>query len=157
MRRQDLAAAENRSKAQAIKARLREAQAPKELFPEKTSVSHRRSGAFDAADETADLFSSKMHVPFMDGGSDERSRTGESLASRIAKGHSDNDISFSICGAAKAFPVVTPTFNIKGAASGTRVKELFPSKFGDNSGKELFSETLEGRGGRRQKAQDLFS
>jgi hypothetical protein len=156
MRRQDLAAAENRSKAQAIKARLRESQAPKELFPEKTNVSHRRSGVFDAADETADLFSSKMHVPFMDGGSDERSKAEGSLASRITNGRPDNDIGFSIRGAAKVFPAVTPTFSIKGAASGTRVKELFPSKFGDNSGKELFSETLEGRGGRRQKAQDLF-
>lgn len=156
MRRQDATAAENRLKAQAIKARLREAQAPKELFPEKASISHRRSGAFDAADETADLFANKMPVPFMDGSSDERSKTGESLTSRITKRGLDNDIGFSIRGTAKVFTPTTPTFSIKGAASGTRVKELFPSKFGNNSGKELFSDTLEGRGGRRQKAEDLF-
>jgi len=38
---------------------------------------------------------------------------------------------------------------------GPTVKELFPEKFG-NTGKELFAEKLEGRGRRRQKAEDLF-
>lgn len=151
MRRQDAVAAENRSKAQAIKARLRDAQVTKELFPEKASVSHHRSGAFDAADETADLFANRMPVPFTDGSSDVRPRG--SLASRITRNESENDIGFSIRGAAKAFPANTQTFSIKGAA---RVKELFPSTFGENAGKELFSETLEGRGRRRQKAEDLF-
>lgn len=42
---------------------------------------------------------------------------------------------------------------IKG--TGPTVKELFPDKFG-NSGKELFAEKLEGRGRRRQKAEDMF-
>jgi len=36
------------------------------------------------------------------------------------------------------------------------VKELFPDKFSGNTGKELFAEKLEGRGRRRQKAEDLF-
>ncbi|KAF8848743.1 hypothetical protein BDZ45DRAFT_753492 [Acephala macrosclerotiorum] len=155
MRRQDAAARENRQKAQSIKARLREAQNTKELFPQKTSISHRRSGAFDAADETADLFANRMPVPFTDGSSDSRPKKGVSLASRITRRDSDNDIGFSIRGAAKALPV--QGFSIKGAASGgARVKELFPSTFGDNAGKELFSEALEGRGRRRQKAEDLF-
>ena len=43
---------------------------------------------------------------------------------------------------------------IKG--TGTTAKELFPDKFGGNMGKELFAEKLEGRGRRRQKAEDLF-
>lgn len=42
---------------------------------------------------------------------------------------------------------------IKG--TGPTVKELFPEKFG-NSGKELFAEKIEGRGRRRQKAEDSF-
>ncbi|KKA28586.1 hypothetical protein TD95_004726 [Thielaviopsis punctulata] len=44
--------------------------------------------------------------------------------------------------------------SIKGAASKPQPKELFPSKFSQNSGKELFSEKLEGRGKPRQKAVD---
>lgn len=42
---------------------------------------------------------------------------------------------------------------IKG--TGPTVKELFPEKFG-NANKELFAEKLEGRGRRRQKAEDSF-
>lgn len=73
-RRQDVAVAANREKAQFMKARLREATAAKELFP----TSSKRSGAFDAADETADLFANRMPVPFMDGEADR-----PTLASRI--------------------------------------------------------------------------
>lgn len=46
-------------------------------------------------------------------------------------------------------------FVLKGAST-ARVKELFPDKFGDNAGKELFADRLEGRGKPRQKAEDLF-
>lgn len=61
----------------------------------------------------------------------------------------------------------TSGFNIRGIAAkrttdqgitikGTgTVRELFPEKFG-NAGKELFAEKLEGRGRRRQRAEDLF-
>lgn len=137
-----------------IKARLKEARSAKELFPQKIT-SHRRSGAFDAADETvADLFANKMPVPFMDGSGDAPVET-PSLASRITGRSSGNDSpGFSIRGTAKVPPA--SVFNIKGAASGPRVKELFPSTLGDNAGKELFSERLNGRGARRQKASDLF-
>jgi hypothetical protein len=45
---------------------------------------------------------------------------------------------------------------IKGAAANTTATELFPSKFGSNVGKELFADKLEGRGRRRQKAEDMF-
>lgn len=45
--------------------------------------------------------------------------------------------------------------SIKGSAN---KKELFPDKLGGNlnSGKELFADRLEGRGRRRQKAEDLY-
>lgn len=144
-RREDDAASANRLKAQAIKAQLRNAGTTKELFPQKTGASHRRSDAFDAADETADLFANRMPVPFVDGSNDKRSRGSDSNAQ-----------GFSIRGAAKASSSISQGFSIKGAASTPRVKELFPSTLGDNSGKELFSGRLEGRGRRRQKAEDLF-
>jgi hypothetical protein len=139
-RRDEIRVAENRQKAHLIKAHLRDASIAKELFPEKTKTTH-GSNAFDSADQTADLFAHKMAVPFMDGSSEENPRNGGG---------------FSIRGTAKAPPAQPQTFSIKGAAMAPRVKELFPSKFGDNAGKELFSERLEGRGGRRQKAEDLF-
>lgn len=154
-RRQDTSAAANRLKAQMIKARLKEAGSAKELFPQKIA-SHRRSGAFDAADETvADLFANKMPVPFLDGSADGGPRETSSLASRITAGSSGNESSgFSIRGTAKVLPA--SGFSIKGAASTPRVKELFPAALGENAGKELFSERLSGRGARRQKASDLF-
>jgi hypothetical protein len=153
--RQDTAAAANRLKAQMIKARMKETSSTKELFPEKTA-SHRRSGAFDAADETvADLFANKMPVPFMDGSADDGPSEISTLASRFTSKSIGNETSgFSIRGTAKVLPA--SVFSIKGAASTPRVKELFPSSLGDNSGKELFSDGLSGRGARRQKASDLF-
>ncbi|CZT52528.1 uncharacterized protein RSE6_13875 [Rhynchosporium secalis] len=152
-RRQQQAAVSNRLAAQALKtAKLLDPDAPKELFPSKSSPSHRRSHAFDAADpadDAADLFS-RIPIPLTDGSTDSRSRGG-SLASRIT-GKGSKSSGFSIRGTAMVPP--SQVFNIKGAA---RVKELFPATLGDNSGKELFSGRLEGRGGRRQKAEDLFS
>jgi len=136
--RRDNAAAANRAKALAIKERLRE-DSTKELFPHKLGVSHHRSLAFDAADATADLFAKQMPVPFVDGSADGSSRRKSDVER------------FNIRGAAKAG--VTYDFSIKGGAAS--VKELFPSHSG-NAGKELFSERLEGRGNRRQKAGDLF-
>jgi hypothetical protein len=153
-RRQDTAASANRLQAQMIKARLKEANTEKELFPQKATSNHRRSAAFDAADDTADLFN-RMPVPFVDGNGDGGPRETSSLASRITSRRSGNDPSgFSIRGAAKILP--PSVLSIKGAASKPRVKELFPATLGDNAGKELFSERMEGRGGRRQKAEDLF-
>lgn len=134
----DNAAAANRAKALAIKERLKE-EGTKELFPHKLGVSHHRSLAFDAADATADLFAKQMPVPFVDG-ADGDSRSGSGAG-------------FSIRGAAKAG--VSYDFSIKGGAAS--VKELFPTRGADsNAGKELFGERLQGRGGRRQKAGDLF-
>jgi hypothetical protein len=135
------AASDNRLKAQLIKASLRVTSSTKELFPQKDQ----RSGVFDATDETADLFANKMPVPFLDGSSDR-------LSSKPSTDKWDTITGFSIRGASKA--PATQGFSIKGAASGGQVKELFPAHFGDNAGKELFG--LEGRGRRRQKAEDLF-
>jgi len=139
--RRNNAAAANRSKAQAIKAQIVEA-GTKELFPHKVGVSHHRSLAFDAADATADLFATQMSVPLMDGSADERPRRSSSRSD--AGG-------FNIRGTAKA--AAKYDFAIKGVAR-TSAKELFPSRSG-NTGKELFA-ALEGRGGRRERAEDLF-
>jgi hypothetical protein len=134
------AASDNRLRAQRIKADMR-ASAPKELFPQKDQ----RSGVFDAADETADLFANTMPVPFVDGSADRQTSTQPNSKWDIITG-------YNIRGASKA--PTSQGFSIKGAASGGQVKELFPAHFGDNAGKELFG--IEGRGRRRQKAEDLF-
>ncbi|KAM3068772.1 hypothetical protein ACMFMG_010943 [Clarireedia jacksonii] len=169
-RRRDGAAAENRQSAQTIKTRLREERSTKELFPHKLGTVHHRSNALDATDETADLFAHKMHVPFSDGSSDARSSSNKSLASRItgsslASRMTSGSVSppksqgFNIRGAAKTAPApAAQGFSIKGMASdGPAVKELFPARVGGgNAGKELFAGKLEGRGSRRQKAEDLF-
>ncbi|KAG0646801.1 Nuclear cap-binding subunit 3 [Hyphodiscus hymeniophilus] len=147
-RKRDMAASANRQKAQMIKAQLRDSTTSKELFPNKTT--HRRSSAFDAADATADLFARKMPVPFMDGANDQLPYAGLPLASRISSKSNIDTGRLNIRGAAKA--IATHDFAIKGAADGG-VKELFPA--GGNAGKELFT-NLEGRGRRRNKAEDLF-
>lgn len=163
--RVDLSGTANRLQAQMIKARLKEASMePKELFPQKYTINHRRSDAFDATDAAADLFASRMPVPFVDGSSDIPPRKKD-LMSRITKPTSDNHgvlgsskdhNGFSIRGtAAQQQP---SGFSIKGMALSPdpSVKELFPHKAGLNAGKELFSEKLEGRSGRRQRAEDMF-
>lgn len=150
--RRDSAAAANRLKAQMIKARLQEASSTKELFPHKLGITHRRSDAFDAADATADLFSKQMPVPFTDGSAEKRSRKpGLSLAERIVNSQNPDYGRLNIKGGANT--AATSDFSIKGAAQSTGVKELFPR---NNAGKELFEARLEGRGLRRQKAEDLF-
>lgn len=133
----------------------------KDLFPNKNvSASHRRTDAFDAADETADLFAHKLAVPFLDGAmgdediADSHSvpdnkRSRRPMTSTKAQGHS-SDVGLSIRGTS------TMGYSIKGGAShkGT-VQDLFPSKM--NAGKELFAEKLVGRGGPRIRAEDLFN
>jgi hypothetical protein len=153
----------NMSKARNLKAQLRDSQQPnvKELFPQK--MSHRRSAAFDAADETADLFANKMPVPFFDGSGDSAAEdrplesriTSNRLEDRISTTRADPSEGFSIRGAAQQNKA--QGFAIKGTASARSAKELFPDRLGaGNAGKELFSERLEGRSGRRRKAEDLF-
>ena len=139
----------------------------RELFPQKASTSlHRRSAAFDAADETADLFAGRMAVPFTDGMT-ERSRKPKKLIDRVGRLSESDQIphsiendeigEFNIRGAAKQ---QTQGFSIRGAAasqSKITAKELFPDRFDSNSGKELFSGKLQGRGGGRRRAEDMFS
>ncbi|CAI7594547.1 unnamed protein product [Penicillium pancosmium] len=107
----------------------------KELFPTKSS-NHRRSDAFDAADETPDLLGRRITVP---------SNRNVELFPSSAK----EDQGFAMRGGQQGM-------SIKGR--GASVRELFPDKYNNNSnaGKELFTEPLEGRGGRRRKAEDMF-
>ena len=165
---------------------------PKELFPNKKTVAslkkellplksgtsvHRRSDAFDAADETAELFATGMPVPFVDGTSDSPSISERSLADGVIytkdfisgrlkrTGSNPNtclknpsrDGEFSIRGASRQLGY---GFSILGRARGgltnDTAEELFPRKTVGNAGKELFAEKVEGRGGRRNKAADMF-
>ncbi|PYI00958.1 hypothetical protein BO78DRAFT_411840 [Aspergillus sclerotiicarbonarius CBS 121057] len=129
----------------------------KELFPQKVS-NHRRSDAIDVADEAADLFSRRISVPLVDGAQDQPSarrnrdielfpETAQRSGLNI-RGAAGQDQGMSIRGAANGL-------SIKGR--GASVRELFPSKYGSNSGKELFSDKIEGRGGPRRRAEDMFS
>ncbi|EKV05338.1 Nucleotide-binding, alpha-beta plait [Penicillium digitatum] len=119
----------------------------KEVHPSKAS-NHRRSDAFDAS------------IP----GTSEHRRN-----SKIELFPESTNNGARIRGAATA--TEDQGFAIRGGSSngmsikgrGASVRELFPSKYdGDtsnnaNAGKELFSDTLEGRGGRRRRAEDMFS
>lgn len=132
---------DNRRKAQILKASL-QSQRPsvtKELFPHRAT--HRRSDAFDAADETADLFANRMQVPFTDGSNDLPSPK---------RGNGG----FSIRGSAARQQVsLSGGFAIKGAAKANTAKELFPNR---NAGKELLSGKFDGRGSQRRKAEDMI-
>lgn len=136
---------DNRRKAQVLKASLQhslQSQRPpviKELFPERSK--HRRPGAFDAAaKETADLFS-RMSVPFNDGSNDDRlvrlGKDGISIKGSAARQQ------ISLSGA----------IGFKGAAKANAAKELFPTR---NSGKELLSEKIYGRGSQRRRAEEVY-
>lgn len=149
-RKRDMAAAANRQKAQLLKAKMRDEERSKELFPDKVESPsrHRRSDAFDAANGGGDLFSDRI-----------TSATGgvsKPLASRVTSRNPtmNGASSFSIRGAAK--PSQAQSFSIKGAASGN-AKELFPDTMdrGGNAGKELFGRE-DGRNRKRQTAGDLF-
>ncbi|KAJ2901321.1 hypothetical protein MKZ38_001988 [Zalerion maritima] len=61
----------------------------------------------------------------------------------------------SIKGISKRQPENDAGISIKGRAAKS-AKELFPDRFGENTGKELFADRLEGRGRPRRKAEDLF-
>lgn len=158
----------NRRKAQMIKARLRDSATttPLELFPQKAGANRKRTDLFDVADSTADLFADKMRIPAMDN-TDDSSTKKRDLMSRITKvgdpvptGGRENATSgqsvFKIRGTASQ--PRSEGFSIKGlAASRQGAKELFLTKPAANAGKELFADRLDGRGGRRQKAAEMFS
>jgi hypothetical protein len=102
----------------------------------------------DVADEASTLLDRSLGFPLSKG--DEAA--SPSRPSKDAPPVEDG--SFNIRGVAKQRGS-GGGFAIKGAAS-ANVRELFPDKFDDNAGKELFAEKLEGRGRRRQRAEDLF-
>ena len=137
----------------------------KELFPQRGNSTnhHRRSDAFDAADETADLLATGLAVPIGDRSTERlsiRSRTtsyGRLKASdpeSVPKPKGDDDGGISILGASNQ---QSPDFSIRGGATAVgTIRELFPGKTVGNGGKELFSEKLLGRNGRRNRASDMF-
>ncbi|KAL8929631.1 MAG: hypothetical protein Q9172_000427 [Xanthocarpia lactea] len=135
----------------------------KELFPAKTGSSHhRRSDAFDAADETADLFATGMAISDRGGKaaavdlSFGRLRNSDPVPQYEPRDTVDEHGGISIRGASK---YQESGVSIRGAAGGSlglgTKGELFPSKMG-NVGKELFAEKLHGRGLQRRKAEDMF-
>ena len=145
--------------------RMLAADSKQELFPHKANtIMHRRSDAFDAADETADLFANGLSIPF----TDNPKRGAKGLASRITTPAEstygrlkssdpepqvdEDDGGLTIRGASRH----DLGFSIRGGAAAGTIKELFPSKAVSNAGKELFAERLVGRGGRRKKAEDMF-
>ena len=144
----------------------------KELFPNKSiTISHRRSDAFDAADETADLFASRLSVPFAERENSSNASKKTTTAPTSSFGRLRNsdlepdpealqnleDGGISIRGVSKN---QAQGFSIRGAADGNArnglAKELFPGKALGNAGKELFVEKIHGRGGRRNRAEDMF-
>ena len=131
----------------------------KELFPAKVNTSHhRRSDAFDAADETADLF--ERRLGFANSTSDPRTihvatssygRLNTNSSGDAMIPESPTDSGLSIRGASKQ---QDHGISIRGVAGdGPRIGTV---KAGGNAGKELFAEKLQGRGGRRNKAEDMF-
>lgn len=120
----------------------------RELFPHKTDRSnHRRTDAFDAAaDAAAEDFDRKMKVPFTDG-------------SRELFPDTVSDGGINIRGGAGLSIKGGAGISVKGRGA-KEIKELFPASYDEsrkkNEGKELFSDVLEGRGGRRRRAEDLF-
>ncbi|KAL2266320.1 hypothetical protein VTJ83DRAFT_5672 [Remersonia thermophila] len=141
------AALRSREKGRSIKERLSRDNPTKELFPDKVKPSGKA---------TKELFPEKVGAApggkaVMDQIHETKALTSTaSLADRITAPSSASGI--NIRGAASRRG---PDQGIAIKGTAPTVRELFPEKFG-NAGKELFAEKLEGRGRRRQKAEDLF-
>ncbi|KAK4103825.1 hypothetical protein N658DRAFT_493290 [Parathielavia hyrcaniae] len=137
------AAMRSREKGRSIKERLsrgntakelfpsKDSNKPKELFPTKVSSSAGGKAQMDQVDDTTILASASLADRITAPGTG-----GFSIRGMAGKRASDQGIA------------------IKG--TGPTVRELFPEKFANNAGKELFAEKLVGRGRRRQRAEDLF-
>ncbi|KAI4096553.1 MAG: hypothetical protein LQ344_001061 [Seirophora lacunosa] len=133
----------------------------KELFPSKArNAHHRRSDAFDAADETADLFATGLAFSERILSARDTVKVEKLSFGRLCSSDSElqydphgkpDDTGISIRGASTDHDIGV---SIRGAAQGT-IRELFPQKAG-NSGKELFAERLRDRISRRNNAEDLF-
>jgi hypothetical protein len=115
---------------------------------------HRRKGAMDASgsDSAAGYFAGASSTP------PPPSAGERSLAERITGRPSTASVDGSgvrVRGAAGDADDIG--FALRNAGRGPTVRELFPLKAGGNVGKELFGEAIKGRGGRRRKAEDMFS
>ncbi|KAI1150886.1 hypothetical protein F4825DRAFT_386606 [Nemania diffusa] len=165
--RSSVARERNRHKAHAIKSHLSRQNRVKELFPMEPATESGRLD--DRVEDAATLLSKGITLPLMDGSSDAPAPTLSSrrledritipgktrLADRITAPEAMVTSAFSIRGAAAPTRGSNTGFAIKGSA-GKSVKELFPDKFGSNTGKELFGDGSGGRSRQRQKAGDLF-
>lgn len=149
-----------------------------ELFPQKTNVrQHRRSDAFDAADETADLFAGRMSVPFTDGPGDRRGASSSTTKFRNSGILAEDDGGRSKRLTPPAMDVAEHTrqapsgameeatqeaggFQIRGAAAGS-------TKQGRDQGKQGFSirgaassgatsEAVTGANGNGTRVKELF-
>ena len=139
--------------------RRRALEVKKELFPHKVSPhKHNRSGAFDAADETADLFANQILLQSTDRLSTRKSAFARPTSSdpQSQMGGGPIDIGLNIRGASTE---QKQGFLIRGGAAFNGVgmiKELFPRKNVGNAGKEAFAEKIEGRGQRMNRAEDML-
>lgn len=157
----------NRSKAHAIKSYISRQNRAKELFPADPASESGRLG--DRVEDAAVLLSQGITLPLMDGSSDPPTQVVPNhkledritihgrgkLADRITTPDPSGTSAFSIRGTASQTRSSNTGFAIKGAA-GKSVKELFPDKFGSNTGRELFGDGSGGRSRQRQRAGDLF-
>lgn len=148
----------NRDTARSLKERIsRPSNSTRELFPNKVS-----NGSKAQMDQVpADVLAGMLRLSY-DGSSEfpssfsafparqKSSQRTKMVTFKIADRVTDPSNGISIKGLASQQGI-----SIKGAAN---KKELFPEKLGGNlnSGKELFAGKLEGRGRRRQKAEDLY-
>lgn len=146
----------NRETARSLKERIsRPASGARELFPNKAS-----SGSKAQMDQVpSDLLAGMLRLSY-DGSADfpssfsafrsqQNSNQGfKMITFKSADRVTDPSNGISIKGMAASQGI-----SIKGTAN---KKELFPEKLGGNSGRELFASKLEGRGRRRQKAEDLY-
>lgn len=124
----------NRRAASGLKERLSKDNASKELFPTKPSTSGSgHMDRLDAAEEATRLMRKNLSVQ------EEQGDSGDLFSIRGTADRKGRQSGFAIKGAANA-----------------KVTELFPAKFGQNTGKELFTDKLEGRTRQRKKAEDLF-
>ena len=135
--------------------RARAAEVKIELFPHKLNSS--KQSRSNAADETADLFATRMSVPFMDTSSSHESPIQHLITSGFESQVDDGVVEFglNIRGASRE----QQGLSIRGGAALhtiETIKELFPREAAGNAGKELFAEKIDGRGGRRNRAEDMF-
>jgi hypothetical protein len=155
----------NRDTARSLKERIssRPSNSTRELFPHSTrelfpnKVSNESKAQMDQV--PADVLAGMLRLSY-DGSADFSSFSAFRSESYIQK---IKMVTFKI-----ADRVTEPSngISIKGLAAQQGIsikgrankKELFPEKLGDNlnAGKELFAGKLEGRGRRRQKAEDLY-